>query len=733
MVKIKLPQSVKDFLTSPKFINAVYFFLFTLAMTLIIASQNFLFQQVVENGISKRDVIAEKTIVVEDTKRTEQHKKEVAQKIEPIMTVTQDDFIKNNLSSLQNSILKIRQKDTSEETKIEELGLLFDAEVDSRNFIITYLLKTSESDLKTLFDKSKLTLINILNVGISEKEFDNHVIGSVIKKHVAANTSKTQVTVITALLEQILVPNLVVDEFATDIARKNAQNAVKPYEVTFEKGDKILFEGEPVTKLKRDALRQAGFNLVELNYNGLLGVFFVIAFSVFAFRMYVEAFEKNTLELNQMQIIANISIILAIIAVILPTGFSPYILPFPAYIMIIAIFTNPRIALVASVLMLGMLTLGMQYDIQFVVSFILMNIMSSVFMSKVNFTRRFDLIKAGLFIALTGTLFVVSIYLLEKFLIDIENILITRDAVYAFLNGVISSMIVLGILPLLESVFKIVTPYALAELADHNQPILKRLQMEAPGTYHHCLMVANLCEAAAEAIGANPILAKVGAYYHDIGKLKRPFFFVENQSSFGIDNPHKKLNPRLSKMVVTSHTKDGVEIAKSKEYNLPPIICDFILQHHGDGLASYFYNQAVQEEGAENVKEEQFRYSGPKPKTKEIAILMIADAVEAAVRAMKASTTEEIEAIIKKIIDERINDGQLSDCPLTLKDLKVIAATFSRILRGTQHDRIKYQQNIADEFSNPDIVLPNQMHLMDKEMEEKVKKLEQGNNEQSGN
>ena len=251
--------------------------------------------------------------------------------------------------------------------------------------------------------------------------------------------------------------------------------------------------------------------------------------------------------------------------------------------------------------------------------------------------------------------------------------------------------------------------------------------MEAPGTYHHSLMVANLCEAAAEAIGANPILAKVGAYYHDIGKLKRPFFFVENQSSFGIENPHNKLNSRLSKMVVTSHTKDGVVIAK--EEKLPAIIHDFILQHHGEGLASYFYNQAIKEEGAENVKEEQFRYSGPKPKTKEVAILMIADAVEATVRAMHANTPEEIEPIIKKIIDERLNDDQLSDCPLTLADLKTIAATFSRILRGTQHDRIKYHQNIVDELDKSDVILPSHMHIMDKEMEEKVKKLEQGNDE----
>lgn len=727
MNKIEMPRQVKEFLTSSKFLNNLYFVLFALAMTLIIASQNFLFQRIVENGISKRDIIAEKTITVEDTKRTEQHRKEVAQKIEPIMTITEDEFIKNNLSSLQSSILKIREKDTSEETKKEELSLLFNADDTKQYFVINYLLKASENDLKIIFDKSKLTLINILNVGISEKDFEKHILDSIIKKHVAAETSKNQVSVITAILEQILVPNLIVDEFATDIARKNAQNAVKPYEVTFEKGDKILFEGEPVTKLKRDALRQAGYNLVELNFNGLAGVFFVISFSILAFLMYKNTFERNNVTNNHMQIIAILSLILALISVTLPTGFSPYIIPFPAYIMIISIVTNPRIALVSASLLLGIITLGMQYDIQFMTSLTLVNVVSSVFMARVNYTRRFDLIKAGLYIALAGALFVVSIYMLEKFLIDIENILITRDAVFIFINGVLSSMIVLGVLPLLESAFKIVTPYALAELADHNQPILKRLQMDAPGTYHHCLMVANLCEAAAEAIGANPILAKVGAYYHDIGKLKRPFFFVENQSSFGIENPHNKLNSRLSKMVVTAHTKDGIELAK--EYNLPPIINDFILQHHGEGLASYFYNQAIKEEGIENVKEEQFRYSGPKPKTKETAILMIADAVEAAVRAMKASTPEEIDPIIKNIIDERIKDNQLSDCPLTLADLKTIAITFSRILRGTQHDRIKYHQNIVEELDNSNVILPNQMHLMDKEMEEKVKKLEQGNNE----
>lgn len=730
MDKLNIPEPVKVFITSTKFINGVFFLVFCLLMTLIISFQNFLFQQVVENGISKKDIIAQKTITVEDTRRTEQRRKEVAQKVDPILTVTEDDFIKNNLSSLQNSIIKIRQKDKDLNVKREELSLLFDDEDGNKANVVYYLLKIPDETLKTLFDKSNITLMNVLSAGIAEKDVERHVLKNLIRHHLPSETSRYQGTMITSLLEQVIVPNLVVDEFATEIARKNAQNAVKPYEVTFEKGDKILFEGEPVTKLKRDALRVAGYNLVELNGLGLLGIFLVTVFSTLIFTVYKNKY-ATTLTYNQLLIVAILSLILAFITVALPTGFSPYILPFPAFIIIVSIFTAPNIAFVASMLMLSIITLGMHYDIQFMTSFTLLNLVASIFMLNVNFTRRFDLIKAGIYIACTGILFVSSIYMLEKFLIDVENVLIIRDASFVFLNGILSSMIALGFLPVLESAFKIVTPYGLAELADHNQPILKRLQMEAPGTYHHSLMVANLCEAAAEAIGANPILAKVGAYYHDIGKLKRPLFFVENQSQFGIENPHKKLNSRLSKMVVTAHTKDGVDIAK--EYHLPPIINDFILQHHGDSLASYFYNQAIKEEGAENVKEEQFRYSGPKPQTKEAAILMIADAVEAAVRAMKASTTEEIEAIINKIIDERVNDNQLSECPLTLADLKTIATTFTRLLRGNQHDRIKYHEDIVDELDKSQVILPSHIHIMDKEMEEKVKKLEQGNNDKTDN
>lgn len=721
MNKLILTTRIRDFFFSSQVLKAAGFFAFTILMTAIIASQNFFFQTIVENGISKKDIVAQKTITVVDVKRTEHHKKEVSQKVDPILAPAEDDFIKTNLETLENSIIQIRRKNTSDDIKAEELSLLFDMSHQSnKHFVINFLLKSDDNTLHEAFDKANLTLANILQKGISEKDYENSNIDNIITENLISNVSKRQVTVINALLSQIIVPNLVVDEFATEIARKNAESSVKPYEITFQKGDKILFEGEPVTRLKRDALRQAGYNVYELNGQGLLAIYILVFLSTLIFMYYMKFFEKQFLETRYMTIAATLSLILAGIAVVLPTGFTPFVLPIPAYVLLLAIFTNPRVAFVAISVLLTVLTIGVQYPAQFIVTFSLLSLVSMITISQIRYSRRFDLIKAGFIISLAGLVILLMIYVLERCLIDVNNVLIFKNSIFIALNGIISSMIALGTLPLFESTFKINTPYGLAELADHNQPLLKRLQFEAPGTYHHSLMVSNLCEAAAEAIGANPILARVGAFYHDIGKLKRPLFFVENQSYFGIENPHTKLNPRLSKMVITAHPKDGIELAK--EYGLPPVIYNFILQHHGEGLASYFYNQAVKEEGIENVKEEQFRYTGPKPNMKETAILMIADAVESAVRSLKNPTSDEIENIIDKIIVERLNDGQLTDSPLTLHDIKVIAATFSRILRGMQHNRIKYQENIEEELKKNKINLPAK--LLDEDLENKIQQLE---------
>lgn len=723
-MKIKFLENAAEFLSSSKVLSVLGFLAFVIMMTAVISSQNFFFKSIIENGISKKDIIAQRTITVNDVEKTELHKKEIAQKIDPILAPADDDFIKNNLATLQSSIMQIRKKDVPFAEKQDEVGLLFDLSAGyKKDYVIDYLLKTTDKNLQQVFDKATLTLTNILGIGITEKDYERNNIERIIYKNLISNVTRSQITIITALLDQVIVPNLVVDEFATEAARRNAQNSIKPYQVTFQKGDKILFEGEPVTQLKRDALAKAGYNILEIGYKGFIGIFLIVIFGTFAFIKYMKTFEKNYFESNHMTISAVLALFFALVAILIPTGFSPYILPFPAFIIILSIFTNPRIAFIEASILLAVFAISLEYNIQFVSTFILINLLTTIAIARVKFSRRFDLIRTGLEIALASVILVVTIYSLEKCLIDINNLLIVNDSVLVFFNGILSGVIALGLLPILESAFKIITPYGLAELADHNQPLLKRLQFEAPGTYHHSLMVSNLCEAAAEAVGANPILARVGAFYHDIGKLKRPLFFVENQSYFGIENPHAKLNPRLSKMVITAHPKDGFELAK--EYGLPPVIYNFILQHHGEGLASYFYTQAIAEEGAENVKEEQFRYMGPKPNMKETAILMIADAVESAVRSLKTPTNDEIEKIIDKIIVERLNDGQLSDSPLTLRDIKTIAATFNRILRGMQHNRIRYHEDIVQEFDKTKINIPNK--VIDKELDDKIKELEKPN------
>lgn len=720
-----------DFISSKSFRNVMCFILFTGLLTLAVSSQNFFFQKVIENGISKKDIVAQKDIKVIDTKKTEQHKKEVAQNVEPILTQAEDEFIMTSLVTLQNSVMKIRDKNISDEVKIEELSVLFDE--TGKKGLVDFLLRSNDEDLQSLFDKAKITLSSVLNTGISSKDFDDNNVSAIIKKCLPNNVPRYQGTLIAGILNQVIVPNLVVDEFATEIAKKNAQNAVKPYEVVFKKGEKIVFEGEPVTKLKQDALRASGYNVLEVNWAGILGLYILIAFFTFVFLQYEKNFEKQYYNAKYMSIMASFTLALALISVILPTGFSPYIIPIPAYTILLSIFTTPRNAYFASTIILAVISIGMHWNIEVVVSYMLLNTVVMTAVSKLKFSKRSDLLITSSKISLAGILIVGGIYFLEKYMMDISNMLILKDLGYIVINCfVISGIVVLGILPIIENMFKVMTPYGLAELADHNQPLLRKLMQDAPGTFNHCLTVSHLCENAAEAIGANPVLARAGAMYHDIGKLLRPMFFVENQSFYGIENPHKSCTPRFSKMLITAHPKDGVELAK--DAHLPQIINNFILQHHGTSLVSYFYNEALKEEGAENVNEEQFRYPGPKPNMKETAILMLADAVESAVRAAKNPSNEQIDAIIDKIIKERLNDGQLSDSPLTLKDLKTIAETFSRMLRGMHHKRIKYHNDLVQELGKGH-KMPESAHTavvppaLDKDLESKVKELENKKND----
>ncbi len=359
--------------------------------------------------------------------------------------------------------------------------------------------------------------------------------------------------------------------------------------------------------------------------------------------------------------------------------FSNHLAPAPAGAMLLTILMRPRPALFSSAALAVLVGLASERQFSVVVAAFIGGLVGAFACRQVN--RRSDIGAAGVLVGAACAVAALATGLLEGLGVYPA---VAGNAAYALGSGLLSAVITIGFLPFLEQFFGLITPIKLLELASPAHPLLRRLQLEAPGTYHHSLMVANMAEAAAEAVGADALLTRVGTYYHDIGKLRRPAFFVENQG--GIDNPHDKMTPSLSALTVGAHVRDGLDLAR--EYGLPQSVADFIPQHHGTALLTYFYHQAL--ERGDPLDEHAFRYEGPKPQTSETAIVMLADAAEAAIRALNRPTPDRLEDAVRRIIRDKLEDGQLDECGLTFRDLDRIAVAFARVLGGVLHPRLEY-------------------------------------------
>ena len=326
------------------------------------------------------------------------------------------------------------------------------------------------------------------------------------------------------------------------------------------------------------------------------------------------------------------------------------------------------------------------------------NLLSSYFAGKSE--SRNTVLKAGLYTScIMAFLVVVFDALLNRQLLAIPT-----KITFVILSGIASSFVALGLLPVIESIFGYTTDIKLLELANLENPLLEEMMINAPGTYHHSIVVGNLAKAAAEAIGAHPLLTRVAAYYHDIGKLKMPHYFIENR--VGTDDAHAALTPNMSALVILSHTKEGVELAEANKIGAK--ITDIIKQHHGTSLVSYFYNKAKEQEdpALHVIEEKDFRYAGPRPQTKEAGIIMLADAVEAASRVLEDPTPKRIESHVQQIVENIFIDGQLDDCELTLKDLHAIQKSFVAILIGIFHQRIEYPERTTHGGTDKKLTTP---------------------------
>lgn len=513
---------------------------------------------------------------------------------------------------------------------------------------------------------------------------------------------------IIAVAQALLRPNLVLNEKETEIRRAAAAAAVKPVFFKVKQGEMIIREGERVDGIARLKLEAQASKADRKDWLARAGGYFLLALVFLAiltqvgFKVYRDSWLNNRdFAFLSALLLFNLLIAFAFTQVgdAMARGFPGitkttmfYLTPAAAGGLLAAIFLGPLPGIFYSIAAAAMTSLVFDQSLSLFLYCLIGTLAGLTGVIRVR--ERGAVIKSGLLIALANIATIVALNFMEQAPVNRES---AFYLVAGLLGGVLSGVIVTGLIPLFEMIFRYTTNIKLLELANLDKPILRELMVQAPGSYHHSVIVGAMVEAAAEAIGANPLLAKVSAYYHDLGKLKKPLYFVENQTTG--ENKHEKLAPSMSSLILISHVKDGVELARKNK--LSPEIIDIIQQHHGTSLIAYFYQKARdgRTDDQPEINIEDYRYPGPKPQTREAGLVMLADAVEAASRSIGEPNPARIQGMVQKIINNIFSDGQLDECELTLKDLHLIARSFNKILTGIFHRRISYPEPASKEGS----------------------------------
>lgn len=490
-----------------------------------------------------------------------------------------------------------------------------------------------------------------------------------------------------------IIQNEFYDPEATNELRKEASQSVEPVKIL--QGQIIVQEGELVTLEVYRQLKLVGLLDPSSSFKPYIGLgFFILLFIAVIYYYFYEMKESIEKKQNDMMlfgIVFSLSILIMKMISMLQTFDFPgvnYLLPAAMGGMLIKIFIDEKLAIITSIILAVcgsiLFNAGVSSTLNFSEGVYILgsSLAGILFLSNKN--HRSKILQAGLFTAIINLIAILALLFLSNGQYTGLEYIYNFSA--AIGSGIVSAVLTIGILPFIEASFGILSTIRLIELSNPNHPLLRKVLTETPGTYHHSVMVANLAETACEAISANGLLARVGCYYHDIGKTKRPNFFIENQ--INRDNPHDRLPPEKSAKIIIDHVNDGANILR--KYRMPKEIIDIAEQHHGTTLLKFFYHKALQNETV--IKESAFRYPGPKAQTKESAIVGIADSVEAAVRSLSQPTPEQIEKLVKNIIDDRLKDGQLNQCDLTLRELDTVSNSLCETLKGIFHTRIEYPE-----------------------------------------
>lgn len=661
-----------------------------LVVTAILAMDFYQVQKLEIGMPSPADYRATRTVDYIDEGKTEELREMAAQMVEPVYD---PDLIVNNevQAELSQSFLmahKIRSRDDLDELEkqehlVEELSYSLPASV------LEAFLTVEEQRLPVLEGKAEELIQSALQGGIREHQLEN--VQEWLRVEVENLSLAAQETeLLTAITTEIIQPNLVFNEEETERQRSKARMNVQPARRTIVQDLPIVRKGEVITPEHMEQLEVLGLQRkVENNRARIVGLVVLILLMLIVGLVYLYLFKRDIWHqeglLALLGLILIVDLLVAKLLTLIPNSLYGYFIPVAAGSMLVAILLDNHLSLLFTIIMASFVGLIMGGDLNYALVAVVGGLVGTFSVSRLH--QRSHLTRAGLLVAAGNMTAIIGIGLFSAQ----PWREVSLGTFLGIMNGVLAAVLTIGLLPYLENSFSLTTAVTLLEISNPNHPLLKRVLLEAPGTYHHSILVGNLGEAAAEVVGADSLLVRAGAYYHDVGKLKRPYFFIENQLSK--DNPHDKIAANLSALIITSHVKDGLELAQ--RHRLPQVIKDIIGQHHGTTLLTYFYNQALEEAKEKKVVEEDFRYVGPKPQTKEAAIVMLADTVEAAVRSLGKPTPNRIEGMVHRLIKERLHDGQLDECDLTFRDLSAIAAAFVKVLAGIYHSRIEYPPKVG--------------------------------------
>ncbi|GIN89656.1 cyclic-di-AMP phosphodiesterase PgpH [Siminovitchia terrae] len=664
--------------------------------------------------------VADKTIrspkTIEDEEKTAEERKKAAGEVEDVY-VYKKEVAQNRvllLTSIFDFVNEVNQEGSDKKKKEEEEGktekestqltasklallkskLTADVTEDVTETIsdqtLTQLLAAGPDEL----EKARSILINnveaIMNDKIREDQA-NKIRSVLIDRIKSANLDKNVENASIELGKYAIIANEVFDSGLTEERKQQAMDEVEPVKIL--QGQIVVQEGHLID---RDIYRQLdtlGLLKGKPSVKPFIGLAIFVLLSIGAiyipFTKLKEPEEKKQSYLLIFGIVF-VGAILVMKLISLVAGLDQYDISyvFPAAMapMLIRVMVNERFGLLMAIILAACGSIVFHdgisgtIDVEIALYILFSGLAGIIFLSDKN--ERFNLLRAGMLVSVVNVLLIFFLQFIGS------GQMTNMEYVYFIINGavsgILSAVLTMGILPFLEAGFGILSTMRLIELSNPNHPLLKKILIEAPGTYHHSVMVANLAELACEAIGANGLLARVGAYYHDIGKTTRPHFFIENQMN--MENPHNKLEPATSKDIIIAHVTDGV--AELKKHKMPKEIVDIAEQHHGTTLLKFFYYKAVEIQG--DVEESDYRYPGPKPQFIEAAVISLADCVEAAVRSLNQPTPEAIKSLVDSIVQDRLLDGQLNECDITMKQLEIIKTTFCETLGGIFHSRIEY-------------------------------------------